>query len=68
MSHSPGGRLRNEPVIEIQHLDFLKIDIQGGELAVFRGGKAKLAQSVAIQTEVSFVTRTRISRAWETSI
>ena len=45
-----------DDISEIQHLDFLKIDIQGGELAVFRGGKAKLAQSVAIQTEVSFVT------------
>lgn len=41
---------------EIERLDFLKIDIQGGELAVFQGGKGKLAQAVAIQTEVSFVT------------
>lgn len=47
---------RLDDISEIHHLDFLKIDIQGGELAVFRGGKAKLAQSVAIQTEVSFVT------------
>jgi len=40
---------------EISHLDFLKIDIQGGELAVFKSGDQKLAQTVAIQTEVSFV-------------
>jgi hypothetical protein len=47
---------RLDDISEIQHLDFLKIDIQGGELAVFRGGKTKLAEAVAIQTEISFVT------------
>jgi FkbM family methyltransferase len=47
---------RLDDISEIQHLDFLKIDIQGGELAVFRGGKSKLAEAVAIQTEISFVT------------
>jgi FkbM family methyltransferase len=47
---------RLDDISEIQHLDFLKIDIQGGELAVFKGGKAKLAEAVAIQTEISFVT------------
>lgn len=45
-----------DDIAEIEHLDFLKIDIQGGELAVFRGGTAKLAETVAIQTEISFVT------------
>ena len=47
---------RLDDIAEIRHLDFLKIDIQGGELAVFQGGRTKLAQAVAIQTEVSFVT------------
>ncbi len=47
---------RLDDISEIEHLDFLKIDIQGGELAVFKGGKAKLAEAVAIQTEISFVT------------
>jgi FkbM family methyltransferase len=47
---------RLDDISEIQHVDFLKIDIQGGELAVFKGGKAKLAKTVAIQTEISFVT------------
>lgn len=46
---------RLDDISEIEHLDFLKIDIQGGELKVFQGGAAKLSQSVAIQTEVSFV-------------
>ncbi|ASM74409.1 MULTISPECIES: FkbM family methyltransferase [Roseobacteraceae] len=45
-----------DDVAEIGALDFLKIDIQGGELAVFQSGKSKLAQSVVIQVEVSFVT------------
>ncbi|MEP7328624.1 MAG: FkbM family methyltransferase [Betaproteobacteria bacterium] len=47
---------RLDDISEIGALDFLKIDIQGGELAVFQGGTNKLAQAVAIQTEVSFIT------------
>lgn len=47
---------RLDDISEIMHLDFLKIDIQGGELAVFKGGKAKLTEAVAVQTEISFVT------------
>lgn len=47
---------RLDDIAEIAGLDFLKIDIQGGELAVFQNGRAKLARAVAIQTEVSFVT------------
>ena len=38
-----------------EELDYLKIDIQGGELDVFRNGRSKLAQTVLIQTEVSFI-------------
>jgi FkbM family methyltransferase len=45
-----------DDISEIEHLDFLKIDIQGGELKVFQGGAAKLSQAVVIQTEVCFVT------------
>jgi FkbM family methyltransferase len=47
---------RLDDIAEIEQLDFLKIDIQGSELAVFRNGTAKLSRTVAIQTEVSFVT------------
>lgn len=46
---------RLDQIPEIEHLDFLKIDVQGGELAVFQGGKTKLTETVAIQTEISFV-------------
>jgi len=47
---------RLDDISEIEHLDLLKIDIQGSELAVFRNGREKLAQAVAIHTEVSFIT------------
>ncbi len=40
---------------EIQQLDFLKIDVQGGELPIFRNGKSKLGKAVAVHTEVSFM-------------
>jgi len=47
--------VRLDDVSEIEHLDLLKIDVQGAELMVFRGGRAKLSRAVAVQTEVSFV-------------
>lgn len=47
--------VRLDDVAEIDHLDFLKIDVQGLEAAVFDSGRKKLASAVAIQTEVSFV-------------
>ena len=47
---------RLDDIQEIQHLDFLKIDIQGGELVAFRNGTQKLKETVAIQTEVSFAS------------
>jgi len=46
---------RLDDLAEIRELDFLKIDIQGAELAVFRGGRERLAHAVAVQTEVSFI-------------
>ena len=44
-----------DSITEITHIDHLKIDVQGGELNVFRNGAAKLAHASSIQTEVSFV-------------
>ena len=46
---------RLDDIREIEHLDFLKIYIQGSELSVFQNGREKLAEAVAIQTEVSFI-------------
>ena len=47
---------RLDDIDEVDKVDFLKIDIQGGELAVFQNGRAKLADAVTVHTEVSFMT------------
>ncbi len=41
-----------DSVAEIGRFDLLKIDIQGGEVAVFRGAAAKLAPAVAVIVEL----------------
>jgi FkbM family methyltransferase len=46
---------RLDDIAEIEALDFLKIDVQGSELAVFQNGRQRLAAAVAIQAEVSFL-------------
>jgi FkbM family methyltransferase len=46
---------RLDDIAELDDIDFLKIDIQGGELAVFVHGREKLKHAVVIQTEVQFV-------------
>ena len=46
---------RLDDIAEVNDIDFLKIDIQGGELAVFVHGKKKLKNAVVIQTELQFV-------------
>jgi FkbM family methyltransferase len=45
-----------DDIDEIEEIDFLKIDVQGSELEVFQTGRRKLANTVAIHTEVSFIT------------
>jgi FkbM family methyltransferase len=47
--------VRVDDVVEIGAIDFLKIDVQGAELMVFQGGRTKLAHTVAVQAEVSFI-------------
>jgi FkbM family methyltransferase len=44
-----------DDIAEIAHLDFLKMDTQGAEREILAHGRAKLANTVVIQTEVSFV-------------
>jgi FkbM family methyltransferase len=46
---------RLDDIDEVGNIDLLKIDIQGAELMAFQNGRRKLADAVAIQTEVSFV-------------
>jgi len=45
---------RLDDIEEISEVDYLKIDIQGGELSVLRAGRQKLSRAVAIHTEVGF--------------
>ena len=44
-----------DDIAQITHLDFLKMDVQGVEREILAHGRAKLADTVVIQTEVSFV-------------
>ena len=46
---------RLDDLAEVNDIDFLKIDIQGGELNVFVHGEDKLKNAVAVQTELQFV-------------
>ena len=46
---------RLDDLAEVGEIDFLKIDIQGGELKVFEGGRKQLANVLCVQTEVAFV-------------
>ena len=47
--------VRLDDVEEIENLDYLKIDIQGGELCVFENATERLADCLVIQTEVEFL-------------
>ena len=46
---------RLDDISEIEAIDLLKIDIQGGELSVFQNGMRLLGKAICIQTEVSFL-------------
>lgn len=47
--------VRLDDVKEIENLDYLKIDIQGGELCAFENATERLAECVVIHTEVEFL-------------
>ncbi|MBI3445029.1 MAG: FkbM family methyltransferase [Magnetospirillum sp.] len=51
----PLDTVRLDDVAAIDRLDYLKIDIQGGELMVFENATRLLADCLVIQTEVEFV-------------
>lgn len=46
---------RLDDIAELPTVDFLKADIQGGELDLIRGGASKIASAVAAEIEVEFV-------------
>jgi FkbM family methyltransferase len=47
--------VRLDDVADIPRLDYLKIDIQGAELLVFKNAKQRLSECLVIQTEVEFL-------------
>lgn len=51
----PVSTRRLDDVGEIDMIDYLKIDVQGAELSIFKHGKQRLSQTVVIHTEVSFL-------------
>ncbi|SIS92366.1 methyltransferase, FkbM family [Roseivivax lentus] len=55
MDTIPVETRRMDDMDEIDALDLLKIDIQGGELAVFQNGREKLGGALAVVTEVAFM-------------
>jgi FkbM family methyltransferase len=55
LRHVPVPTVRLDDVNEIKNIDLLKIDIQGGELEVFRNGMNRLKDCLVIQTEVNFL-------------
>jgi len=51
----PVQTVRLDDVKEINNIDYLKIDIQGGELVVFQNGVNRLRECLVIHTEVEFL-------------
>ena len=51
----PVRTTRLDDVPQVRDMDYLKIDIQGGELMVFQNAVEKLSKAVMVHTEVSFV-------------
>ncbi len=51
----PARTTRLDDVPEVRGTDFLKVDVQGAELLVFRGAVSLLSDVLVVQTEVEFV-------------
>jgi FkbM family methyltransferase len=47
--------VRLDDIAEIQHADLIKIDIQGGEAAVFKNGPNRLRDAMLVYTEVAAI-------------
>jgi len=48
--------VRLDDMVDLDDVDLIKIDVQGAELAVFRGGAAVLERALMVWTEVEFVS------------
>lgn len=51
----PVSTKRLDDIAEIDDADFIKIDVQGSELSIFRNASRALSKALVIQTEVEFV-------------
>ncbi|MCU0905556.1 MAG: FkbM family methyltransferase [Tabrizicola sp.] len=63
-ARQPVQTARLDDLADLPRIDWLKIDIQGGELAAFRGGRDKLSRALCVQTEVAFVPIYRNQPLW----
>ena len=55
VAREPMGTRRLDDVPETEGMDLLKVDVQGGELGVFRGAEQRLSGALMVHTEVQFV-------------
>jgi FkbM family methyltransferase len=55
VGRDPISTVRLDDLPEVQGADFLKLDVQGGELDVLNGAEKTLADAVVVHTEVEFV-------------
>jgi FkbM family methyltransferase len=55
MTQNPTTTQKLDDLISAPDLDFLKIDVQGGELGVLKGASRLLSKLLLVETEVEFV-------------
>lgn len=51
----PVKTVRLDDLAEVSHVDYLKCDVQGAELDVFRGAERLLGDALVVEAEVEFV-------------
>lgn len=55
VAQHPVQTTRLDDLAEIDDIDYIKIDVQGSELAVFQNASRALSRTLLIQTEVEFI-------------
>lgn len=55
LRHEPIETRRLDDVAEVQSIDYLKLDVQGSELAILQGGPRKVSQALVVHLEVQFL-------------
>ena len=49
---------------QMEHIDYLKLDVQGGEFMVLAGAAETLSKATFVQLEVSFVEYNKGGACW----